>query len=238
MSSLNFSSATTERLTTINSELAKGDTLEVIKWAYDTFSDELIYSCSFGAEAMVLLDMISDVKKDARVTFLDTHLHFPETYALIEKIRARYPDLRLTIKEPAISLAQQAAAHGEELWQSQPDLCCQIRKVAPMESVLKGAVAWMSGLRREQSATRADVQFVNRDEKFQSLKICPLIHWKAEEVWQYIRIFELPYNALHDQSYPSIGCAPCTRPVQEGEDERAGRWSQLGKTECGLHLAK
>jgi len=238
MSSLNFSSATTERLTAINKELAKGDTLEVIKWAYDTFSDELIYSCSFGAEAMVLLDMISDVKKDARVTFLDTHLHFPETYALIEKIRARYPDLRLTIKEPALSLAQQAAAHGEELWQSQPDLCCQIRKVAPMESVLKGAVAWMSGLRREQSATRADVQFVNRDDKFQSLKICPLIHWKAEEVWQYIRIFELPYNALHDQSYPSIGCAPCTRPVQEGEDERAGRWSQLGKTECGLHLAK
>jgi len=141
MSSLNFSSATTERLTAINKELAKGDTLEVIKWAYDTFSDELIYSCSFGAEAMVLLDMISDVKKDARVTFLDTHLHFPETYALIEKIRARYPDLRLTIKEPALSLAQQAAAHGEELWQSQPDLCCQIRKVAPMESVLKGAVA-------------------------------------------------------------------------------------------------
>lgn len=238
MSSLNFSSATTERLTAINKELAKGDTLEVIKWAYDTFSDELIYSCSFGAEAMVLLDMISDVKKDARVTFLDTHLHFPETYALIEKIRARYPDLRLTIKEPALSLAQQAEAHGEELWQSQPDLCCQIRKVAPMESVLKGAVAWMSGLRREQSATRADVQFVNRDDKFQSLKICPLIHWKAEEVWQYIRVFELPYNALHDQSYPSIGCAPCTRPVQEGEDERAGRWSQLGKTECGLHLAK
>lgn len=238
MSSLDFSSATTERLTTINSELAKGDTLEVIKWAYDTFSDELIYSCSFGAEAMVLLDMISDVKKDARVTFLDTHLHFPETYDLIEKIRARYPALRLTIKEPVLSLAQQAAAHGEELWQSQPDLCCQIRKVVPMESVLKGAVAWMSGLRREQSATRADVQFVNRDEKFQSLKICPLIHWKAEEVWQYIRIFELPYNALHDQSYPSIGCAPCTRPVREGEDERAGRWSQLGKTECGLHLAK
>ncbi|MGG1663566.1 phosphoadenylyl-sulfate reductase [Brevibacillus sp. NRS-1366] len=238
MNSLNFSSATPERLTAINKDLAKGDTLEVIKWAYENFSDELIYSCSFGAEAMVLLDMISDVKKDARVTFLDTHLHFPETYTLIEKIRAKYPDLHLTIKEPTLSLDEQAAAHGEELWKSQPDLCCQIRKVDPMESVLKGAVAWMSGLRREQSATRADVQFVNRDEKFQSLKICPLIHWKAEEVWQYIRIFELPYNALHDLSYPSIGCAPCTRPVKEGEDERAGRWSHLGKTECGLHLAK
>ena len=238
MSSLRYSSATDEQLTQVNKSLGKGDTIDVIKWAYETFSDDLIYSCSFGAEAMVLLDMISGVKKDARVTFLDTHLHFPQTYALIEQIRAKYPGLRLTIKEPALSLAQQAEIHGEELWKSQPDLCCQIRKVDPMESVLKGAVAWMSGLRREQSATRADVQFVNRDEKFQSLKICPLIHWKTDEVWQYIRMFDLPYNPLHDQSYPSIGCAPCTRPVKEGEDSRAGRWSQLGKTECGLHLAK
>lgn len=238
MSSLRYSSATHEQLAQVNKSLEKGDTIDVIKWAYETFSDELIYSCSFGAEAMVLLDMISGVKKDARVTFLDTHLHFPQTYALIEQIRAKYPGLRLTIKEPALSLAQQADIHGEELWKSQPDLCCQIRKVDPMESVLKGAVSWMSGLRREQSATRADVQFVNRDEKFQSLKICPLIHWKTDEVWQYIRMFDLPYNPLHDQSYPSIGCAPCTRPVKEGEDSRAGRWSQLGKTECGLHLAK
>ena len=238
MSSLRYSSATSEQLAQVNKSLGKGDTIDVIKWAYETFSDELIYSCSFGAEAMVLLDMISGVKKDARVTFLDTHLHFPQTYALIEQIRVKYPELRLTIKEPALSLSQQADIHGEELWKSQPDLCCQIRKVDPMESVLKGAVAWMSGLRREQSATRADVQFVNRDEKFQSLKICPLIHWKTDEVWQYIRMFDLPYNPLHDQSYPSIGCAPCTRPVKEGEDSRAGRWSQLGKTECGLHLAK
>ncbi|WP_289139679.1 phosphoadenylyl-sulfate reductase [uncultured Brevibacillus sp.] len=238
MSSLRYSSATHEQLAQVNKSLGKGDTIDVIKWTYETFSDDLIYSCSFGAEAMVLLDMISGVKKDARVTFLDTHLHFRQTYALIEQIRGRYPGLRLTMKEPALSLAQQAELHGEELWKSQPDLCCQIRKVDPMESVLKGAVAWMSGLRREQAATRAEVQFINRDEKFQSLKICPLIHWKAEEVWQYIRMFDLPYNPLHDQSYPSIGCAPCTRPVKEGEDSRAGRWSQLGKTECGLHLAK
>ncbi|MGN7469777.1 phosphoadenylyl-sulfate reductase [Brevibacillus sp. SAFN-007a] len=238
MSRLHYDTATDEQLAAINKSLAKGDTMDVIKWAYETFADDLVYSCSFGAEAMVLLDMISDVKKDARVTFLDTHLHFPETYALIEKVRARYPDLQLTIKEPSLSLAEQAAEYGDELWATKPDLCCHLRKVQPMESVLKGTVAWMSGLRREQSATRANVQFVNRDEKFQSLKICPLIHWKAEEVWQYIRMFELPYNALHDQSYPSIGCAPCTRPVQAGEDERAGRWAHLGKTECGLHLAK
>lgn len=238
MSQLNYASATEEQLASINQSLTKGDTIDVIKWAYKTFGDDLIYSCSFGAEAMVLIDMISDVKKDARVTFLDTHLHFPETYSLIEQVRARYPELQLTIKEPDITLAQQTAEHGEELWQKQPDLCCHMRKVQPMESVLTGTVAWMSGLRREQSHTRAQVEFINRDDKFQSLKICPLIHWKSEEVWQYIRVFELPYNPLHDQSYPSIGCAPCTRPVKAGEDPRAGRWSQAGKTECGLHLAK
>ncbi|EJL28137.1 phosphoadenylyl-sulfate reductase [Brevibacillus sp. BC25] len=238
MSQLNYASATEEQLASINNSLAKGDTIDVIKWAYKTFSDDLIYSCSFGAEAMVLLDMISDVKKDAKVTFLDTNLHFSETYSLIEQVRARYPALRITVKQPDITLAQQADLHGEELWSKQPDMCCHIRKVQPMESVLTGAVAWLSGLRREQSATRADVEFINRDEKFQSLKICPLIHWKSEEVWQYIRAFELPYNPLHDQSYPSIGCAPCTRPVKEGEDSRAGRWGQAGKTECGLHLAR
>ncbi|MGZ0050384.1 phosphoadenylyl-sulfate reductase [Brevibacillus gelatini] len=238
MSRLHYDTVTAEQLAEINKSLAKGDTIDVIKWAYETFGDDLVYSCSFGAEAMVLIDMISGVKKDARVTFLDTHLHFPETYELIENVRARYPDLQLTIKEPELSLAEQAAEYGDELWATKPDLCCHLRKVQPMESVLKGTVAWMSGLRREQSATRADVQFVNRDEKFQSLKICPLIHWKAEEVWQYIRGFGLPYNVLHDQSYPSIGCAPCTRPVKPGEDERAGRWANLGKTECGLHLAK
>lgn len=239
MSHWSYATATDERLAAINAELAKGDTLDVIKWAYQTFGDELIYSCSFGAEAMVLIDMISDVKKNAAIVFLDTHLHFQETYDLIEKVRARYPHLRITVKEPKLSLTQQAAAYGEELWQRQPDLCCQLRKVEPMEQALRGAAAWLSGLRREQSQTRAHVQFVNRDEKFESLKICPLIHWKSEEVWQYIRIFELPYNDLHDRQYPSIGCAPCTRAVAPGEDPRAGRWAtHAGKTECGLHVAK
>lgn len=238
MSSWSFATATEERLAAINQELAQGDTVDVIKWAYKTFGDGLVYSCSFGAEGIVLIDLISGVKKDARVTFLDTNLHFSETYELIERVRDRYPDLRLTIKQPDMTLEEQAQAHGDELWSRQPDLCCQIRKVEPLDSALRGAVAWMSGLRREQSATRAHVQFVNRDEKFQSLKICPLIHWKWEEVWQYIRMFELPYNPLHDQSYPSIGCAPCTRPVAEGEDSRAGRWANQGKTECGLHIAR
>lgn len=238
MSHVSYATATEEKLAEINRELGKGDTLDAIKWAYRTFQDDLLYSCSFGAEAMVLIDMISDVKKDARILFLDTQLHFRDTYELIDKVRERYPDLRIKVKQPKLTLAQQAETHGEALWTRQPDLCCQIRKVEPMDEELRGAVAWMSGLRREQSPTRAHVQFVNRDDKFQSLKICPLIHWKEEEVWQYIRMFELPYNPLHDLNYPSIGCAPCTRAVAPGEDSRAGRWAGQGKTECGLHLAK
>ncbi|GAA4703420.1 phosphoadenylyl-sulfate reductase [Brevibacillus fulvus] len=225
-----------ERLAAVNQQLGKGDTLDVIKWAYKTYGDELVYACSFGAEGVVLLDLISQVKKDARIFFLDTDLHFPETYELIERVRSRYPSLQIAMVQPELSLAEQAAAYGDELWKRQPDMCCQLRKVRPLERVLTGATAWMSGLRREQSPTRANVQFVNRDERFRSVKICPLIHWKWDEIWQYIRMFELPYNPLHDRQYPSIGCAPCTKAVAAGEDLRAGRWSESGKTECGLHL--
>ncbi|MFM1651437.1 phosphoadenylyl-sulfate reductase [Brevibacillus sp. B_LB10_24] len=234
--SIRYESATDKLLAAVNAELSATDTMGVIKWAYAAFGDELVYACSFGAEGIVLLDHISQVKRDARVFFLDTHLHFAETYELIKRVRERYPDLRITMTQPELTLADQAAAYGEELWQKQPDLCCQLRKVSPLAGVLDGALAWLSGLRREQSPTRANVEFVNRDEKFRSLKICPLIHWTWQEIWEYLHAFGLPYNPLHDQGYPSIGCQPCTRAVEAGEDARAGRWAFSGKTECGLHL--
>jgi phosphoadenosine phosphosulfate reductase len=230
-----FQTVTDDQLDAINRELEKGDALDVVKWAYRQFGDELVYACSFGAEGIVLLDLIHHVKKDARILFLDTHLHFRETYELIERVQATYPALHIHMVEPELSLAEQAAAYGDELWKRDPDLCCRLRKVVPLERALTGAAAWLSGLRREQSPTRANVQFVNRDNKFQSLKICPLIHWSWQDVWNYIHAFGLAYNVLHDQCYPSIGCAPCTRPVAEGEDSRAGRWAASGKTECGLH---
>lgn len=233
---LRYETLTDDQLARLNEELAKKDTLDVIRWAYEEWQDELVYACSFGAEAMVLIDLISKVKPDARLIFLDTNLHFPETYQLIEQVRKRYPLLRIEMIKPELSLEEQAEKYGEKLWEKDPDRCCRMRKVIPMEKALKGAVAWMSGLRREQSPTRAHVQFVNRDNKFQSIKVCPLILWTWEEVWMYIRNFNLSYNILHDQNYPSIGCAPCTRPVAEGEDQRAGRWANTGKTECGLHV--
>ncbi|MDQ6595731.1 phosphoadenylyl-sulfate reductase [Bacillus salipaludis] len=208
----------------------------VLEWAYQNYSeDKIVYASSFGAEAIVLIDLIQQVKPDAHIVFLDTGLHFPETYDVIDKIEARFPSLRIERKQPVLNLDEQREQYGSALWKKDPNLCCQIRKVIPLRETLTTKEAWISGLRREQSPTRKDTQFLNKDEKFENIKICPLIHWTWDEVWAYIREKDLPYNQLHDQNYPSIGCFPCTQPVAADGDSRAGRWSGSGKTECGLH---
>ena len=210
--------------------------LSVLKWAYNTYADQdIVYASSFGAEAIVLIDLIQQVKPDAHIVFLDTGLHFPETYEVIDKIEARFPTLRIERKQPKVSLDEQAAEYGSALWLRDANQCCNIRKVIPLRETLTAKQAWISGLRREQSPTRANTEFLNKDDKFENIKICPLIHWTWDEVWEYIRSKDLPYNSLHDQNYPSIGCFPCTKPVGDGGDSRAGRWSGSGKTECGLH---
>jgi phosphoadenosine phosphosulfate reductase len=209
----------------------------VLQWAYDTY-DSLVYACSFGAEGIVLIDMIADIKKDAEIVFLDTGLHFAETYELIEKVKRRYPELRIHMKKPELTVREQAEEHGEALWLRHPDQCCYIRKIKPLEEALSGAEAWISGLRREQSPSRAATNFVNKDDRFASVKVCPLIHWSWDDVWNYIRTRGLDYNELHDEGYPSIGCVPCTTAVEEGGDSRDGRWQGIGKTECGLHTAR
>ncbi|WP_100406859.1 phosphoadenylyl-sulfate reductase [Bacillus solitudinis] len=222
---------------TLNNQLERKDSLEVLKWAYQTFGDDLVYSCSFGAEGMVLIDLISKIKKDASIIFLDTDFHFKETYELIEQVKARYPKMNIQLIKPGLTPQEQAKEHGEELWLSNPDKCCDLRKLIPLQQELDKYSAWISGLRREQSPTRANTQFVNKDNRFKSIKICPLIHWTEEEIWMYIDLHKLPYNELHDKSYPSIGCENCTKPVKEGEDPRSGRWANSEKTECGLHLS-
>ncbi|MFD0868592.1 phosphoadenylyl-sulfate reductase [Paenibacillus residui] len=230
-----YETLTEEQYRGINSELEKLDSLEVIKWAYGHYADELVYACSFGAEAIVLIDLISKVRKDAKVIFIDTHVHFKETYELIVRVQERYPALRIEFIEPDLTLSGQAAVYGDKLWESDPNLCCRMRKVEPLARALSGQAAWMSGLRREQSPTRAHVQYVNRDDKFRSIKICPLIHWTWDDIWEYIHTYDLTYNELHDRGYPSIGCETCTLPVSGIGSSRAGRWAGSGKTECGLH---
>jgi phosphoadenosine phosphosulfate reductase len=215
------------------------DYLDVLKWAFNEYTDdEIVYACSFGAEGMVLIDLIHKVNKNARVIFLDTGLHFPETYELIEKVKARYPHLNIEMVKPKSSLEEQAKWYGEELWKHNPNLCCHMRKVVPLKEALNEATAWISGLRREQSPSRSQVQYINQDHKFQKIKICPLIHWKWEDIMTYIHLNQLPYNPLHDRNYPSIGCAPCTLPVADSGDQRAGRWAGLTKSECGLHVSE
>ena len=236
MSQLTYSTLTETDYEEINQNVLKQkDAIDVLKWAYQTYGHDLVYACSFGAEGIVLIDLISKVRKNARIVFLDTDLHFQETYKLIDQMKAKYPTLDIVLLKSNLTLEEQVSQYGDKLWETKPDLCCQLRKLEPLENELSKYNAWISGLRREQSPTRVNTQFVNRDSRFKSIKICPLIHWTWDDVWMYIKLHELPYNELHDQNYPSIGCLHCTKPVQEGEDMRAGRWTNTNKTECGLH---
>lgn len=211
------------------------DYLDVLKWAYREYKDDIVYACSFGVEGIVLIDLISKVNKEAKIIFLDTGLHFPETYELIEEVKKRYPSLQINMVKPKNSLEDQAKWYGEELWKYNPNLCCHMRKVVPLQEALGNEKAWISGLRREQSPARSKTEYINKDDKFQKIKICPLIHWSSEDIMTYIQLNNLTFNPLHDKGYPSIGCAPCTKPVTDQKDPRAGRWAGLAKTECGLH---
>lgn len=211
------------------------DYFDILKWAYREYRDDIVYSCSFGAEGIVLIDLIHKINSKANILFLDTGLHFPETYDLIVKVKQRYPSLNFTIIKPLMSLQQQEKWYGDELWKTNPNLCCHMRKVVPLKEALSGKKAWISGLRREQSDARSHIQFINKDEKFKNIKICPLIHWTWEDVMNYLHLNQLPYNPLHDEGYPSIGCATCTLPAANNKDSRSGRWTGFSKTECGLH---
>lgn len=140
--------------------------------------------------------------------------------------------------KPSLTLVDQAKQYGEKLWEQNPNLCCQIRKIQPLEKELSKVDAWISGLRREQAPSRANTNYVNQDNRFKKIKICPLIHWTWEDVWNYIQLNQLPYNELHDNHYPSIGCEMCTVQVLNGADQRSGRWATFSKNECGLHISK
>ncbi|MCX8001367.1 MAG: phosphoadenylyl-sulfate reductase [Anoxybacillus mongoliensis] len=213
----------------------KKGALHVLTWAYEHYGKDLLYACSFGIEGIVLIDLISQVKDDADIVFLDTQLHFAETYETIERVQLAYPRLRIHLQTPALSLEEQEQQFGAELWKMNPNKCCELRKIIPLRQAMAEKKAWISGLRREQSPTRQHVEFINLDKKFHNIKVCPLIHWTWKDVWRYVHRHNLSYNPLHDRGYPSIGCAPCTSPAYTEEDLRSGRWAGLGKTECGLH---
>lgn len=208
---------------------------DVLRWGFDTFGGDLALATGFGPSGVVLMHLTARLRPDATVFYLDTDLHFEETYRLRDELAARL-GLTFTRVAAELTLDEQAAAHGPALWEREPDRCCALRKVLPLRRFLATRRAWATGLRRDQAATRLHTSVLEWDYANDLVKLNPLAHWTDEEIWAYIQVYELPYNALHDQGYPSIGCWPCTRPVQPGEDPRAGRWSGRAKTECGIHL--
>lgn len=215
-------------------ELENASPEEVIAFAVETFPN-ITFACSFGAEDVVLVDMLQKISPKTDIFYLDTDFHFKETYETRDKMAARYPGIPFVEVKPEITPEEQAAQFGEELWKSDANACCNIRKVKPLMNILSKYEAWITGVRRDQAPTRANSKKIEYDTKFGLVKFNPIAHWTSEDVWNYIRENNVIYNPLHDQNYPSIGCEYCTRKVMPGEDPRAGRWSGQEKTECGLH---
>jgi len=205
---------------------------EVLAHAVERFHPRLALACSFQKEEAVLLDMLLAIEPRARVFALDTHVLFPETYALWAEIERRH-GIEIEVFEGP-TLAEQAAAHGDALWTRDPSACCALRKVEPLRRALEGLDGWITGIRREQSPTRASAPKLGWDAAHGLWKVNPLADWSEADVWRRISDRGLPYNPLHDRGYASVGCTHCTRPGQG----REGRWAGSGKTECGLHVAE
>jgi phosphoadenosine phosphosulfate reductase len=205
------------------------DAREVLAWAVEHHHPRLAAACSFQKEASVILDLLLDVEPQARFFTLDTGVLFSETYETWRRVEERY-GVSVEVYE-GISLEQQAAEYGDALWARDPDACCGLRKVSPLQQALSTVDAWISGLRRDQSPTRAGTRKLAWDEAHGVWKLNPLADWTERDVWRYIAEHDLPYHPLHDQGYASIGCIHCTLP---GAD-RVGRWAGSAKTECGLH---
>jgi phosphoadenosine phosphosulfate reductase len=208
---------------------------EVIRWAVDEFGDRVCLTCSWQKQSSVLVHMVSELGVEIDVIELDTHLSFRESYETRERLVERYG---LTLIQPEImTIAEQHAREGPNLWETNPDRCCHIRKVEPLIEALRPYDAWISGIRRDQSPSRAGTPKVERSERYGVWKVHPLADWSEKDVWRYIVRNGIPYNPLHDAGYRSIGCIPCTRPTRPDEEERAGRWAGSDKLECGIHLS-
>jgi len=208
---------------------------EILTWAAETFGSKLALVTSFQPTGLVTLHMMHTIAPDVPVLTIDTDLLFPETYRLIDEVADRFK-LNLVRVKPTLSLAQQAQCCGENLWETNPNECCNMRKVAPLGMALAGFDAWITGVRRDQSPTRGNTPGISWDRRYLMIKLCPFATWTEEMIWTYVQAHDLPYNELHDRHYPSIGCWPCTQPVDDEHGyNRDGRWAGHHKTECGLH---
>lgn len=205
---------------------------ERLQWAVDTYGDELLFTSSFGPGSGALLHLWSEVAKGLPVVFLDTGFLFDETMAYRDALVAQL-GLTLQVVRPKTERTDFLAKHGLTIYQTNPDFCCAENKVEPLKSVMPGKRAWVSGLRRDQGPSRKDTPILLETDG--PVKVHPMVDWSARDVFFYMKEHNVPEHPLFEQGYVSVGCAPCTRPIAAGEDERAGRWAGSQKTECGIH---
>jgi phosphoadenosine phosphosulfate reductase len=220
-----------------NRELESAPPQEVLRWAVAKFQPRLLMATAFGAEGCCLLHMLAEIDRGVTVINLETGYQFEETLQLRERIKIRY-GIEVQYVRPEMSVAVYETEHGGPLYVHRPDQCCYDRKILPLRTALErfNPLAWISAIRKDQTADRAAADVVQWDPKFSVVKVNPLLGWTRNDVWGFILKHDVPYNPLHDRGYPSIGCWPCTRAVADGEDERAGRWAGKVKKECGLHV--
>lgn len=231
-----------EEIKKLAEEFSSKSAGDVIGWALQNYHPNIAISSSFGAEDVVVIDLAWRINPKIRVVTLDTGRLNQETYVVMDHVRKRYdiqievffPDtakVENMVRKKGLNLFYESIENRKE--------CCHVRKVEPLQRALKGLHGWITGLRRQQAVTRTNLAKIELDQGFGNIvKVNPIVDWSRDDVWNYIKQNKVPYNALHDQGYPSIGCAPCTRPVKPGEDERAGRWwwELPEHKECGLHV--
>lgn len=226
-----------EDLSALNAQLESVSPQGRLAWVFDTFEEgQAVMGTGFGASGVVLMHFLERVQSGATVFYLDTDVLFPETYNLRDRLTARF-DVNIVRVHSGLSLDEQAEEYEEKLWEKDPDQCCFLRKVRPLRQYLADKSAWLTAIRRDQSPTRADTDIVEWSPANEVVKVNPLADWTDAEIWKHVDRHDLPYNPLHDEGYPSIGCMPCTEQVgSDADDPRAGRWSDTDKKECGLHL--
>ena len=224
-----------ERLERLRRRFENRPPRELLEWASGEFGSSLALATSFGPQTIVLMHLLVQVDPKATIFYLDTDLLFPETYALRDRLQRRL-GVEFRRVPASLPLHGQQAIYGAELWKREPERCCYLRKVLPLQRYLSDKRAWITGVRRAHTAERAGARCIEWDSQNALVKLNPLVGFSTEQVWAHLREHDLPANPLHDAGYPSVGCRPCTRAVKPGDDPRSGRWAGSGKTECGIHL--
>jgi len=217
-----------------NKKYSNADVDTILRWTKDNFGDTFAFTTAFGYSGIAILHHALKIMPDIKIYFIDTGYHFKESLEFCKYMTKKW-NLNLEIIKPDITKKELEKKIGKEPYKINADLCCHYCKVEPLLRVLHKHSAWLSGIRRDQSVTRGGIEVIDIDGRG-VLKICPMAKWTREQTWDYIKKHNLPYHPLHDKGYQSIGCKPCTKPVEAGGDERDGRWPDMQKLECGIHL--